>query len=47
MGCGCRKKKQAGGYEVWRAGVYTGRTFASLSDAQAYAERIGGEVKTA
>ena len=47
MGCGCRKKASAGQYQVWRAGTYTGRSFASLPDAQAYAERIGGEVRTA
>jgi hypothetical protein len=56
MGCGCRKNKttdtrsnevMAGGYEVWRNGTYTGRSFASLGQAQTYANRVGGEVRTA
>jgi hypothetical protein len=55
MGCGCRKNKSndtrnntlsLGDYEVWRNGSYTGRTFTSLAQAQTYAERIGGEVRT-
>jgi len=53
MGCGCRKKSgtdartstSAGKYQVWRSGSFTGRTFTSLVSAQAYADRIGGEVR--
>lgn len=57
MGCGCRKNRNtetrsaptpvSGGYQVWRNGTYTGRTFMSLPSAQSYADRIGGEVRTA
>ena len=56
MGCGCRKKKTTdqrdttafvGGYQVWRNGSYTGRSFASMAQAQDYATRIGGEVRSA
>lgn len=56
MGCGCRKNKTSdqrettsfiGGYQVWRNGSYTGRSFSSLAQAQTYADRIGGEVRTA
>jgi hypothetical protein len=50
MGCGCRKKSSndslLGQYQVWRNGAYTGRSFSSLAQAQNYAERIGGEVRT-
>lgn len=55
MGCGCRKNKTndtrtgdslLGQYQVWRNGSYTGRSFTSLAQAQTYAERIGGEVRT-
>ena len=55
MGCGCRKNKttdtrvtpsSSGSYEVWRNETYTGRTFTSLAQAQTYAKRIGGEVRT-
>lgn len=31
-------------YEVWRNGSYTGRAFTSLVTANAYANRVGGEV---
>lgn len=55
MACGCRKGRsndsrtagsslRIGPYEVWRNGAFTGRSFASLSSAQTYATRIGGEV---
>lgn len=56
MGCGCRKNKptdarkvpeSVGDYQVWRNNSYTGRTFTSLAQAQTYANRIGGEVRTA
>jgi hypothetical protein len=57
MGCGCRKKKSndsrtatdtnVGSYQVWLNGTFTGRSFASLSQAQTYADRLGGEVRTA
>lgn len=46
MACGCRKKASVGQYRVFLNGNFTGRAFASLSDAQAYANRIGGEVRT-
>ena len=55
MGCGCRKNKTTdtrsselilGDYQVWRNGSYTGRSFTSLAQAQSYADRIGGEVRT-
>lgn len=55
MGCGCRKNKTGdtrvsssliGNYQVWRNGSYTGRSFTSLAQAQTYATRIGGEVRT-
>lgn len=56
MGCGCRKNKKTndarttdsfiGTYQVWRNGSYTGRSFTSLAQAQSYALRIGGEVRT-
>lgn len=53
-GCGCGKKRQAptstarGGvqYLVYRNGTYTGRSFTSLVNAEAYAARVGGEVRT-
>lgn len=56
MGCGCRKNRSSdsrtstapvGQYEVWRNGSFTGRSFSSLAQAQDYANRIGGEVRTA
>jgi hypothetical protein len=57
MGCGCRKRKSndartasdtnVGSYQVWLNGSFTGRSFASVSQAQDYASRIGGEVRTA
>jgi hypothetical protein len=56
MACGCRKNKgtdtrpaneSSGAYQVWRNGSYTGRAFVSLGSAQVYANRIGGEVRTA
>lgn len=56
MGCGCRKNTgtdarrvndASGSYQVWRNGSYTGRSFASIGSAQTYANRIGGEVRTA
>ena len=54
MSCGCGKKRQAptstarGGvqYLVYRNGTYTGRSFTSLVNAEAYAARVGGEVRT-
>lgn len=55
MGCGCRKNKTndtrtveslVGTYQVWRNNAYTGRSFSSLAQAQTYATRIGGEVRT-
>ena len=56
MGCGCRKNKandtrtaepfNTGAYMVYRNGAYTGRSFTSLAQAQTYADRIGGEVRT-
>lgn len=54
MGCGCRKNRSndartssvnAGKYQVWRAGSFTGRSFTSIVSAQAYASRVGGEVR--
>jgi hypothetical protein len=56
MACGCRKNKgsdarpangASGAYQVWRNGSYTGRAFVSIGSAQTYANRIGGEVRTA
>jgi hypothetical protein len=57
MACGCRKKNNgetraapavpSGGYQVWLNDNYTGRTFMSLSTAQTYAKRVGGEVRSA
>jgi hypothetical protein len=56
MGCGCRKgtandqrstTDTSGQFEVWRNGTFTGRRFASVGSAQQYANRIGGEVRTA
>jgi hypothetical protein len=57
MACGCRGKKSNDSravsaassvrYEVWLEGVYAGRTFTSLMQAQKYANKIGGEVRTA
>lgn len=54
MACGCRKRGGndarssstlvIGPYQVWKNGVFTGRTFASQAQAQTYATRIGGEV---
>ena len=55
MACGCGKRRSVNGpassattlpHQVWRNGVYTGRSFSSLFNAQAYAERIGGEVRS-
>lgn len=33
-------------YLVYRNGTYTGRSFTSLVNAEAYAARVGGEVRT-
>ena len=56
MACGCRKKKANDSravsaassvtYEVWLNDVYAGRTFTSLIQAQNYANKISGEVRT-
>jgi hypothetical protein len=47
MGCGCRKNNSGTcQYQVWRNDSYTGRCFSSLGQAQTYASRIGGEVRT-
>jgi hypothetical protein len=54
MSCGCRKNKSNDSrstsstpslrYQVWRNGVFTGRSFTSLSQAQKFAAKVGGEV---
>lgn len=52
MGCNCGKRKNLtsatglnGQYAVYRGDTYTGRSFTSLVNAEAYATRIGGEVR--
>lgn len=54
MGCGCRKNRSSDQrtvssspslrYQVWRNGVFTGRSFTSLTQAQKFAAKVGGEV---
>ena len=56
MGCGCRSKKANDSravaaasslrYQVFRNGVYTGRSFTSLVQATKFAKKVGGEVVT-
>lgn len=56
MGCGCRSKKANDSraitaasslrYQVFRNGVYTGRSFTSLVAATKFAKKVGGEVVT-
>jgi hypothetical protein len=54
VGCNCGRKKaptpsgsrQGVQYLVFRNNTYTGRSFTSLVNAEAYAARVGGEVRT-